>query len=86
MVPEQVAGQEAGLIGGRAVEPLAGVDVEVADRVVPDLGARRLAGGLEHQARRGQVVVVADAEQDGAADFARSAPRPVTAETQGDPR
>jgi hypothetical protein len=37
--------------------------VEMTDRIALNLGARRLAGGLEHGSGRGQVVVVGDAER-----------------------
>ena len=83
---QQMALEEVRLIGHRALEPLAEVDVEVADRVALDLRARRLAGGLEYESGRRQGVVIGNAEQDWAADPPSLATGAVAADMQRDAR
>jgi hypothetical protein len=63
-----MAGEEVRLVGDRAFEPSADVDIEVTDRVSLELPVWRCTCGLEHESGRGHLVIVGDAEQDRTAD------------------
>src|SRR5262245_63029342 len=70
--------QEVELVRNRALEPLAGVDVEVQARVVPDLYvALRAPGGGASGGGWGDGVTVGDRHQDRAAEFVHPGDRPV---------
>jgi hypothetical protein len=51
-----MAGEEVRLVGGRAFEPSADVDIEVTDRVSLELPVWRCTCGLEHPARQAATI------------------------------